>query len=72
MAYSAYLSAPKLVLLAGVEQYARRYDWGPQALSDLAQFLVGHVCAAGRDGAWGGLRHELDAVVVGSEASTLR
>ncbi|KAJ2006224.1 APC5 protein [Coemansia thaxteri] len=72
MAYSAYLSAPKLVLLAGVEQYARRYDWGPQALSDLAQFLVGHVCAAGRDGAWGGLRRELDAVVVGSEASTLR
>ncbi|KAJ2778667.1 hypothetical protein GGI18_004030, partial [Coemansia linderi] len=72
MAFSAYLSAPKLVLLAGVELYSRRYDWGPLALSDVGQLLVRHVCSAGRIAQWDELRHELDSVLVSSEDCTLR
>ncbi|KAJ1823410.1 APC5 protein [Coemansia sp. RSA 2675] len=72
MAFSAYLSAPKLVLLAGVELYSRRYDWGPLALSDVGQLLVRHVCSAGRIAQWDELRHELDSVLVSSEGCTLR
>ncbi|KAJ2744633.1 APC5 protein [Coemansia sp. BCRC 34301] len=72
MAFSAYLSAPKLVLLVGVDLYSRRYDWGPMALSDLAQFLVRHMCSAGSASSWERLRQELDLVLVRSECQTLR
>ncbi|KAJ2061095.1 APC5 protein [Coemansia sp. S2] len=72
MVFSAYLSAHKLVLLAGVDLYSRRYDWGPLALSDIAQLLVQHVCSAGRVVEWGRLRRELDVVLVSSEGCTLR
>ncbi|KAJ2830924.1 hypothetical protein GGI24_001772 [Coemansia furcata] len=72
MVFSAYLSAPKLVLLAGVDLYSRRYDWGPLALSDLAQLLVRHVCSAGRIVEWTLLRQELDVVLVSNESCTLR
>ncbi|KAJ2867351.1 APC5 protein [Coemansia aciculifera] len=72
MVFSAYLSAPKLVLLAGVDLYSRRYDWGPLALSDIAQLLVRHVCLAGRVAEWSQLRRELDLVLVSSEGRTLR
>ncbi|KAJ2027133.1 APC5 protein [Coemansia sp. S3946] len=72
MVFSAYLSAHKLVLLAGVDLYSRRYDWGPLALSDIAQLLVQHVCLAGRVVEWGQLRRELDVVLVSSEGCTLR
>ncbi|KAJ2449855.1 APC5 protein [Coemansia sp. RSA 2424] len=72
MAFSAYLSAPKLVLLVGADLYSRRYDWGPTALSDLAQLLVRYVCSGEGTGSWAQLRRELDLVLVSSEGRTLR
>ncbi|KAJ2162206.1 APC5 protein [Coemansia sp. RSA 552] len=60
--YSAYLSATKLVLLVAVEQYARHYDWGPAALSDIAELLVGQLCEPSWTGGVGELCRQLGRI----------
>ncbi|KAJ2548467.1 hypothetical protein EV175_004822 [Coemansia sp. RSA 1933] len=64
---SAYLSATKLVLLVAIDQYARHYDWGPEAQCDLAQFLVARLCEPSWAESWQDLRTALDAIAVPNE-----
>ncbi|KAI8322970.1 hypothetical protein GQ54DRAFT_332832 [Martensiomyces pterosporus] len=71
MSSGTYLSASKLVLLVAVEQYSRHYDWGPEALCEIAGFLV--ECTY--EPAWtfdmAALRDQLAAVVIHSESQSL-
>ncbi|KAJ2712196.1 hypothetical protein H4R19_002879 [Coemansia spiralis] len=75
MSHGGYLSATKAVLLVAVEQYACHYDWGPATRAELAQLLVGHLCAPSRTADWQQLHAELGRIQVpggGGGVRTLR
>lgn len=65
---SVYLSAPKTVLLAAIEQYCKHYDWGPHVLSSMAQLLIHFICEPSQsEVGWTELCQRLGNIEVGSQ-----